>query len=179
MQEELVKRYIKDPSGFGNESRCLESGRYSYPGRVKHANQSQPRHQPLMSNLYRLPYAEARQPLNPFSSGVKVTKIHIHMQVIVAIGSLGGVGGGGEAGYGGYGVGGGGFGRTSGRGSSNSFRYPLSRGMVEMGNLTIDFSSDDIENKCPMPKNRRKFEVSKREREEVDFHKLTNFSNLF
>ena len=70
----------------------------------------------------------------------------------MAIGSLSGIGGGdsGNAGYGGYGVGG---------GSSNSFRYPLSRGMVEMGNITIDFSSDDVENKCPIPKNRRKFEV--------------------
>ena len=68
----------------------------------------------------------------------------------MAIGSLSGVGGGGgDAGYGGYGVG----------GSSNSFRYPLSRGMVEMGNITIDFSSDEVENKCPIPKNRRKFEV--------------------
>ena len=76
------------------------------------------------------------------------------MQVIVAIGSLSGIGGGGDAGYGGYGSG---FGGGS---SSNSFRYPLSRGMVEMGNITIDFSSDDVENRCPIPKNRRKFEVS-------------------
>ena len=80
----------------------------------------------------------------------------------MAIGSLSGVGSGGDGGYGGYGVGGGGgFVRTSsgGGGSSNSFRYPLSRGMVEMGNITIDFSSDEVENKCPIPKNRRKFEV--------------------
>ena len=77
----------------------------------------------------------------------------------MAIGSLSGVGSGGDGGYGGYGVGGGGFGRTSSGGSSNSFRFPLSRGMVEMGNITIDFSSDEVENKCPIPKNRRKFEV--------------------
>ena len=72
----------------------------------------------------------------------------------MAIGSLSGIGGSdsSNAGYGGYGVGG---------GSSSSFRYPLSRGMVEMGNITIDFSSDDVENKCPIPKNRRKFEVFK------------------
>ena len=78
----------------------------------------------------------------------------------MAIGSLGGVGSGGDAGYGGYGSGGGFGGTSSGGGSSNSFRYPLSRGMVEMGNITIDFSSDDVENRCPIPKNRRKFEVS-------------------
>ena len=81
------------------------------------------------------------------------------MQVIVAIGSLSGIGSGGDAGYGGYGVGG---------GSSNSFRYPLSRGMVEMGNITIDFSSDDVENKCPIPKNRRKFEVFKQNKDMGD-----------
>ena len=83
------------------------------------------------------------------------------MQVIVAIGSLSGIGGGGDAGYGGYGSG---FGGGS---SSNSFRYPLSRGMVEMGNITIDFSSDEVENKCPMPKNRRKFEVSTQKKRRV------------
>ena len=113
----------------------------------------------------------ARQINNPLLSACSVRVVRVvikgidifehNIQVIVAIGSLNGVGSSGDTGSGRYGVGGIGYSRTSSSGSSNSFRYPLSRGMVEMGNITIDFSSYDIENKCPAPKNRRKFEVRK------------------